>query len=134
VLLRAAVALVAVLVLGWLGVLYRDERVARTASDKIFYENPLPPAEYERQINRLRDARLLDPDRSWQLVQVRYMLLYGQPRRAIEAAERFVRSEPDNLEGWVLLFNAARQLDSPTAREAAARIRRLNPLSAQSNG
>jgi hypothetical protein len=134
VLLRGVVALVAVLVLGWLGVLYRDERVARTASDKIFYESPLPPAEYERQLNRLRDARLLDPDRSWQLLQVRYMLLYGQPRRAIEAAERFVRKEPDNLEGWVLLFNAARELDSDRAREAAAQIRRLNPLSTQGNG
>jgi cytochrome c-type biogenesis protein CcmH/NrfG len=134
VLLRAGVALVALLVLVWLGVLYRDERVARRASDKIFYENPLPPAEYERQMDRLRDARLLDPDRSWQLVQVRYMLLYEQPRRAFEAAERFVRKEPDNLEGWVLLFNAARELDSGRAREAAAQIRRLNPLSAQSNG
>jgi hypothetical protein len=134
VLLRAGVALVAVLVLVWLGVLYRDERVARAASDKIFYENPLPPAEYERQMDRLRDARLLDPDRSWELVQVRYMLLYEQPRRAFEAAERFVRTEPDNLEGWVLLFNVARELDSGRAREAAAQIRRLNPLSAPSNG
>jgi hypothetical protein len=125
---------VAVLVLVWLGVLYRDERVARAASDKIFYENPLPPAEYERQMDRLRDARLLDPDRSWELVQVRYMLLYEQPRRAFEAAERFVRTEPDNLEGWVLLFNVARELDSGRAREAAAQIRRLNPLSAPSNG
>lgn len=133
-LLRAGVALVAVLVLVWLGVLYRDERVARAASDKIFYENPLPPAEYERQMDRLRDARLLDPDRSWELVQVRYMLLYEQPRRAFEAAERFVRTEPDNLEGWVLLFNVARELDSGRAREAAAQIRRLNPLSAPSNG
>lgn len=124
----------AVLVLVWLGVLYRDERVARAASDKIFYENPLPPAEYERQMDRLRDARLLDPDRSWELVQVRYMLLYEQPRRAFEAAERFVRTEPDNLEGWVLLFNVARELDSGRAREAAAQIRRLNPLSAPSNG
>ena len=133
-LLRGVVALVAVLVVAWLGVLYRDERVAKTASDKIFYQNPLPPAEYERQMNRLRDARLVDPDRSWQLVQVRYMLLYGQPRRAIEAAERFVRSEPDSLEGWVLLFSAARELDSGRAREAAAQIRRLDPLSVQSNG
>jgi cytochrome c-type biogenesis protein CcmH/NrfG len=132
--LRAGIALVAVLVLGWLGVLWRDERVARSASDKIFYDNPLPPAEYERQMNRLRDARLLDPDRSWQLVQVRYMLLYEQPRRAIEAAERFVREEPDNIEGWVLLFNAARELDPGRVREAAAQIRRLNPLSAESNG
>ena len=133
-LLRAGLALVAVLVLVWMGVLYRNERVARSASDKIFYENPLPPAEYERQMNRLRDARVLDPDRSWQLVQVRYMLLYEQPRRAFEAAERFVRTEPDNLEGWVLLFNVARELDSGRAREAAAQIRRLNPLSAESNG
>jgi cytochrome c-type biogenesis protein CcmH/NrfG len=131
---RVVLALVAVLVLGWLGVLYRGERVARAASDKIYYENPLAPAEYERQMNRLRDARVLDPDRSWQLVQVRYMLLYDQPRRAIDAAERFVRSEPDNVEGWVLLFNAARELDSGRSREAADQIRRLNPLSVSSNG
>ena len=53
---RVAVALVAVLALGWLGVLYRDQRVASAASDRIFYENPLPPAEFERQIDRLRGA------------------------------------------------------------------------------
>ena len=39
---RVSVALVAVLALGWLGVQYRDQRVARAASDRIFFENPFP--------------------------------------------------------------------------------------------
>jgi hypothetical protein len=132
VLARVAVALVALVALGWLGVLYRDQRVATAASDRIFYENPLPPAEFERQIDRLRGAPLLDPDGSWRLVRVRYMLLYGQPRRALAEAERFVASEPDNIEGWVLLYKAARGVDSARARQAADEIRRLNPLSADS--
>jgi hypothetical protein len=131
---RVVLALVAVLVIGWLGVLYRDQRVGTAASDKIFYENPLPPPEYERQMDRLRDARLLDPDRTWQLVRVRFLLLYGQPRRAIEAAGRFLESEPDNLEAWVLLLNAARGIDAGRVREATAAIRRLNPLAVESNG
>jgi hypothetical protein len=134
VLLRGVLAVVAVLVLGWLGVLYRDQRVGTAASDKIFYENPLPAAEYERQMHRLRGAELLDPDRTWQLVRVRFLLLYGQPRRAIEAAERFLESEPDNLEAWVLLLNAARGIDTGRVREATAAIRRLNPLAVESNG
>jgi predicted Zn-dependent protease len=127
---RVAVALVAVLALGWLGVLYRDQRVADAASDRIFYDNPLPSSEYEHQMNRLRDARLLDPDRSSELVRIRYLLLYGHPRRALEAGDRFLRSEPDNLEGWVLMLQAARAVDSRRERQAAAEIRRLNPLSA----
>ena len=130
--LRAALALLALLLLGWLGVLYRDQHVADKASDRIFFENPLPPAEFERQMDRLSGAQLLDPDGSWRLVRVRYMLLYGQPRRALVEADRFVASEPDNIEGWVLVLKAARGVDSARARQAAAEIRRLNPLSAGS--
>lgn len=126
---RVAVALVAVLALGWLAVLYRDQRVANAASDRIFYENPLPPAEFERQMDRISGAQLLDLDRSWRLVRVRYLLLYGRPQRALEEAQRFVRSEPDNIEGWDLVYRAARGVDPQRARQAAAEIRRLNPLS-----
>ena len=96
---RVAVALVAVLALGWLAVLYRDQRVANAASDRIFYENPLPPAEFERQMDRISGAQLLDLDRSWRLVRVRYLLLYGRPRRALEEAERFVRERAGQHRG-----------------------------------
>jgi hypothetical protein len=58
------------------------------------------------------------------------LLLYDRPRRALEEAERFVRSEPDNIEGWDLIYRAARGVDPRSARQAAAEIRRLNPLSA----
>jgi hypothetical protein len=38
-----------------------------------------------------------------------------------------LRSEPDNLAAWWVVLRAARELDSPRWRGAAAQIERLNP-------
>jgi hypothetical protein len=125
--LRGALVVVALLALGWLGVLYRDRRVGQDAADVIFYQPQLPPAEFERQLDRLRDARLLDPDRYWDLTRARYLLLRDRPRRALRAAQELVRDEPDNLEAWLVVFRASELVDPSRSGDAIDRIRQLNP-------
>jgi hypothetical protein len=127
VLQRGALVVVALLVLGWLGVLYRDRRVGQDAADAIFYRPELPRAEFERQLDRLREARLMDPDRYWDLTRARYLLLRDRPRRALHAAEEIVGDEPDNLEAWLVVYQAAELVDSSRTGEAIDRIRQLNP-------
>jgi hypothetical protein len=127
VLQRGALVVVALLVLGWLGVLYRDRRVGQDAADAIFYQPELPRAEFERQLDRLREARLMDPDRYWDLTRARYLLLRDRPRRALHAAEEIVGEEPDNLEAWLVVYQAAELVDSSRSGDAIDRIRELNP-------
>jgi hypothetical protein len=125
--LRGALVLVALLALGWFGVLYRDRRVGQAAADVIFYEPRLPAAEFDRQMERLRDARLLDPDRYWELTRARYFLLRDRPVRALRTANGLVREEPDNLDAWIVVHEASRQLDPRRAARALTEISRLNP-------
>jgi hypothetical protein len=129
--LRGALVLVAVLSLAWLGVLYRDRRVGQDAADVIFYQPGLGPAEWERQMERISDARLLDPDRHWELTRARYFLLRDMPRRALRSADRLVSEEPDNLDAWIVVYKASRSVDRRRSARAAAEIRRLNPLIAR---
>jgi len=125
--LRGALVLVALIALGWFGVLYRDRRVGQAAADVIYYEPKLPPAEFERQMERLAGARMLDPDRYFELTRARYFLLRDRPVRALRAANGLVRDEPDNLEAWIVVHEAGKQLDPRRAARALTEISRLNP-------
>src|SRR5688500_1668418 len=87
---RVALALVAVLVLAWVGVLVRTHEVGRNAVD-------------ERDTNGLESARLLDPNRYWDQVLAGVLLLNGEPRRASAEAEQLIRAEPENVAAWSLL-------------------------------
>jgi predicted Zn-dependent protease len=127
-LLRGAVVVVALLALAWLGVLYRDRRVGQDAADVVFYQPGLGQAEWERQMERMQDARLLDPDRYWDLTRARYFLLRDRPHEALRTAEDLVSDEPANIDAWIVVYKAGRQLDPRRARQALAEIRRLDPL------
>jgi hypothetical protein len=128
---RAAVALVALLAIGWLGVLLRDERVGASAADRIFYAPDLPPAELERQLDRMESARLLDPDPKVDLNRAGLLLLRGRREEAAAIAGARARREPENLEAWRIVFQATRGTDPARAAQALAAIRRLNPLGAR---
>jgi predicted Zn-dependent protease len=130
-LVRGALVLVAVLVLCWLGVLYRDRRVGQDAANVLYYQQQLSRAEWERQMERIRGARLLDPDRYWDLTRARYFLQRDRPRSALRTAERLVAEEPDNLDAWVVVNNAGRRINPRRSEEAVAEIERLNPLVAR---
>jgi hypothetical protein len=125
---RAAVVLAAVLAIGWLGVLLRDERVGATAADRIFYAPDLPPAELESQLDRMERARLLDPDPKVDLNRAGLLLLRGRREEAAAIAGTQARREPANLEAWRIVFQATRGSDRARAAQALAAMRRLNPL------
>jgi hypothetical protein len=125
---RATVALVAVLAMGWLGVLLRDERVGASAADRIFYAPELPPAELVRQLDRMEGARLLDPDPKVDLNRAGLLLLRGRRQEAAAIAGAQARREPANLEAWRIVFQATRDTDPDRAKQALAAIRHLNPL------
>ncbi len=125
---RVAVALVAVLAIAWLGVLLRDERIGASAADRIFYAPKLPPAELERQLDRMEGARLLDPDPKVELNRAGLLLLRGRRQVAAAIAGAQARREPANLEAWRIVYQATRDTDPARAERALAEIRRLNPL------
>src|SRR5688572_9524083 len=58
---RIAIAVVALLVVAWSAVLWRDDRIGSEASNRLLVSKQLSDAEWAREVERLRDAELLDP-------------------------------------------------------------------------
>ena len=113
--MRPLVAVIAVLVIGWLAVLERD---ARLYDRGIAAGGSLDdPATIARAEADMRDARLLNPTRR-----------QAAARRVLEDV---LRAEPDNLSAWDALDFVNGDRDPALKRRAAAEIRRLDPLSRQ---
>jgi predicted Zn-dependent protease len=125
---RLVLAVCAALVLVWVGVLVRDHYVGQAGAERLLYDSNLSASEFERSIDQLEDSRFLNPGTTAELARGQYYLFHGQPRAAARAAEQLVRSEPDNADAWRLLWQATRETDPARAREAAAALKRLNPL------
>ena len=58
---RIAVAVLALLVMAWSAVLWRDDHIGAEASNRLLMTDQLTDAEWAREVERLRDAELLDP-------------------------------------------------------------------------
>jgi len=123
-----AVALIAVLVLAWVGLLLRDHRLGEEAKVGAFSRPDLPQAERDRRAEGLKDAQLLNPDSSLELARGSYLLSTGRAEDAVAVAESLLRDEPENIGAWGLLSQAAGTLDPARAAQAEAEIRRLDPL------
>lgn len=65
---RAALVLTAVVVLAWVAVLLRDYRVGRDAEADL-NRRGLSERERTRELERLEDAELLNPDVEWKIVR-----------------------------------------------------------------
>jgi predicted Zn-dependent protease len=126
---RAAVALVAVLVLGWLAVMERDTRLQERA---IKASGRLSVAGNEARADAaFRAARFLNPDTTPDVGRA-VMYLARERRPAAAALLRDVLGrEPDNLTAWSVLYGVTRQSDPATARRALAARKRLDPLAAR---
>lgn len=122
---RASLALLAVLMLAWLGVLVRGEVVASSAGHRLFWKDGLTAQEVDRELERLRGTALLNPDKEWRIKLARFMLLHDRRGDAARQVEAVVRDEPANLPAWVLLAQATG--DASRRAEAQARIRELSP-------
>ena len=125
---RVALAVIAVLVLGWAGVLLRDLRLGEEAAFRAYFGPSESPAQRDRDLRRLEDAALLDPSSEWDLARATYHLNSGDPRRAAVVAEELVQKEPENLVAWTALSRATRETDQARSARAAEAVERLNPL------
>jgi predicted Zn-dependent protease len=121
-------ACLAVAVLAWVGVLARNHELAKDAAVRGFFAAEVSGADRERDIERLGDAQFLDPNAYWRVALANYLVRDGDTRRAAQEAERLVRDEPENIFAWSALLQATRESDPARAEQAAAEIRRLNPL------
>ena len=124
---RALLALVAVAIVAWSAVLWRNDRVGYDAAGKIFGDPTMSQSEWEHSLDQLRQADLLDPGTKWEVSRASALLLRNPPAAA-RLAESVIAREPDNLQAWMLVYEATRVRDPARAREARAQVERLNPL------
>lgn len=124
---RCGVAVVAVIVIAWLGLLYRDTRVGSEASQQLFRPTEATRADFDRSLGRLDSAGTLNPDGRWQLEKANYQLLRGRRADAFATADAIVRREPANYVAWIIVFRAGEKIAPRRSREAVTQIRRLNP-------
>ena len=125
---RLAVAVVALVAIGWLAVMERDARL---------YERGIAaggslddPDTIARAQADLEDARLMSPDRTPDIGRALVLSTAGRTSEARALLEDVVRSEPDNLSAWTALGWANDGADPALDRRVMAEMRRLDPLNA----
>lgn len=126
---RASVAMLAVVVLAWLGVLERDDRLLRRGVEISGHVQGTDDAASAEAA--FRGARFLNPDTS---PDVGRAVLYqgrGEPERAVALLRDVLNREPDNLTAWGLLLGLSRGVDPATERRALEARQRLDPLNAR---
>jgi hypothetical protein len=124
--LRTALAVVALLLSAWFAVLARDAAVGNAAADRLHERPGMSSAEWADSIDDMRQAAFLNPGSEWTVDRAAYLILRDR-RAAWRLAEDVVRREPDHLEAWVVIYNAARGVDARRAAHAAVQMRRLSP-------
>jgi predicted Zn-dependent protease len=123
--MRAAVAVVAVLVIAWLAVM--ELNVRRQADGLTAAQRH----EFAAADDDFRAAGTLNPSTA---PDVSRALLYeraGRRARAAALLEDVVRREPDNLTAWGLLYTFSKDQDPATAARALSARKRLDPVSAR---
>jgi tetratricopeptide (TPR) repeat protein len=126
---RVVVAVIAVLVIGWLGAMERDTRLLAGGVEAL--RPGSGPAELAAAESDLRAARLLNADTA---PDVNRALLYrarGEEERASALLQDVLAREPDNLVAWAVLGLLARGRDAEAVRRARAAQQRLDPLNAR---
>jgi hypothetical protein len=123
---RIAVALVAVLVIGYSAVLLRDVRLQERATE--LAQQGRQPGALDRAVRDYDAASFLNPDTGPDVGLAFGLQAQRRAQAAIAAAEDVVRREPENLTAWRLLAVLTTEQDPARSRQAAARARELDPL------
>ena len=122
---RAVVALTAVLVLGWLGVMERNVRLQERGAAALRSKGD--PAALARAETDLRRANFLNPSTMPDLSRALVRRAQRRTEASVALLEDVVRREPDNLTAWRVLW----LLSPDAAGRSLAAQRRLDPLNAQ---
>ena len=123
---RAALALVALVVIGWLAVGLRSA-VPETRAKEALTHRPLTSADRARVLSLLHDARTLNPDTRPRVTEGALLLISRKPRQATAVLRGVVAAEPRNAPAWSLLATAYRAYDPARSAAALARFRQLKP-------
>jgi hypothetical protein len=138
-LIRCGIAAIALLIGAWLVLSFRA--VELEADGRTIFEQgqrgPIQPGEVRRAQSFFDRAGRFSADKS-PLVYEGFLLFdAGRYGEAAAAAEQLVADEPDNIDGWIVLYLAARgpegssrERDPGRAAEALRMVRALNPLAA----
>lgn len=89
-------------------------------------------SEMDRARGRLEDAKRFNPDETPAIRQAQLLVSANRDREAIQAAQEVVEREPENYEAWLVLRQAAFEVDPPLFRRATETALRLNPLASRS--
>lgn len=120
--MRAAVVVVAVAVLAWLGVMYRDAYLqARGVAG-------LRDGDLAAAASDLRRARLLNPDAAPDVTRAVIYRARGDDRAAVALLDDVVRREPDNLAAWSVMRLSATGTDPNAFRRSLIALQRLDPV------
>ena len=126
---RACVALVALALIAWLGVLERGTR-SHAAGVAL-----LQPGASDRELARAEAkfdaATLLNPDTAPELDRALLYRARGELERALGLVDDVVRREPDNLRAWAVMALLAQGNDPDAVRRAFDARRRLDPVNAR---
>jgi hypothetical protein len=131
VLTRCALVAVALLAGAWLvlGVrsldLQSDGRAVLTRAQS----GTVPADEVRRAQSQFERARRLNADKTPLLDEAFLLSATGRRPEGIAVAQRLVEEEPDNVDGWIVVYLGSLELGhSQRAAEALRRVRALNPL------
>jgi tetratricopeptide (TPR) repeat protein len=126
---RAVLIGIALLCGVWLSLSLRSSELESdgVAAVELAGQRELSPAELERARSSLRRARRFSPDGRALLNEGLLLYRSGQRDEAAALAERLVTLEPDNFDGWYLLYAASRGRDRGRSTEAFFRATALNP-------
>jgi hypothetical protein len=130
---RVLLVAVAVLAAGWLALGYRSavlESRGAEAVDRATFGG-LPAGEVERAQGWLRSARRFSADAGPLVIEGRLLFFAERTAQAADVGERVVAMEPENFDGWALLYTASRGRDPERAAEAFRALRELNPPAAE---
>jgi hypothetical protein len=126
--IRSALVVLALLAVVWLGFGVRDVRLQSDA-DAVLAKartGPLPRAEVATAVADYSEAGRLNPDQAPLISQGNLLLAVGRKAEARAVAHRATAAEPDNLQAWLLTWQAA-DPKTPDKAHAKAQVLRLNP-------
>lgn len=134
ILTRGALAAVALLAGAWLvlGVRALDLQAdARSVFSRV-QSGTVAADEVRHAQSLFRRARRWNADKTVRLDEASLLAVTGRRHEGISLAERLVEEEPDNLDGWIVVYLGSRRLgDSQRAAQALRRVRALNPLAGE---
>lgn len=129
---RVVLVATALVALAWLALSLRATNLESQAQEVVdrVREDPAP-AELERAIDDLRDARRFNAGREPLVNEALLLWQAGRLEEATALSERVVAEEPRNVEGWFALWAVSVAAgDRERARQAMVHIRAVDPLRA----